>query len=338
MMRNETTSNVDFTNEIEYFKLRYGCYFKVIDVVSTESITLLSKKDNFNLFLAVFCIAFAILNIGSNLLLAHALIKTNRKLNFVQRLFVYLSFIDLVAGVVLMPAMTYYLLFGLHCLRMTLMFCVIAYVAVADATVVLVISVLRLQAIQNPFKHIGLNKKCGMLIGHILVSMMGPPAFYIIYYIKGSIQDFQVIGYLTNGMMSSLTLVILSIVGFTLYEIRKRKRKDLLQVSMLKNHKKSAGSLLIIGCLMLFFIVVQVPNYYILHTLLKGAGVLSGETFRTTKRVADLTVILNLLNTSMNSIVILCRSKKMKRYYQKRFQEKFNLSFSSESESSSSAT
>ena len=331
-MNSSTHHHKDLAKDIEYFKLRYGCYFKVLDV-SAESLKMLSENENFNLCFEIIWIVFGIINISVNSLLIHGLFKTHRRLSFVQKLFVYLSSMDLLAGIVLMPTLIYYQMVGLTCLYMTFMMCGVMFVACGDATIVLIISILRFQAIRDPFQRgISSKKKYLLIITQLLFIMIGPIAFYWTYYVKGTIEDFQFIGYLSNGLMSSLTLAILLCVLFTLLEIRRHnKDSKIIHESMLKSHKKSAKSLLIIGCLMLFFMAIQIPNFYTLHVLLRGAGVLSGKTFRTTKRMVDVTVILNLLNTSMNSIVILSRSKKMKSYYRNTFRKSFTF-YQSESD------
>ena len=321
------TTNEELTNEIRYLQHRYGCYLKVLNV-SAVSLEPLLEKDNFNLCFVIFCVFFAVLNIGANSVLIHGLRKTNKKLNFVQNLFIYLSCTDMLAGVVLMPTLIYYQLFGMTCLYMTMMMCVVAITALGDATIVLVISILRLQAIRDPLKQIiGLRKKCFTIITQVVCTMMGSLMFYLTFYVRGTIEDFQLIGYLANAMITSLTLAVLICVLATLVEIKKRKRNssNIFDKSMLVNHRKSAGSLLIIGSLMMFFIVVQIPNFYTLHMLLRAQELLSGETFRTTKRVTDITIILNLLNTSINSIVIVGRSEKMKRFYREKFRWCYSL-------------
>ena len=196
--------------------------------------------------------------------------------------------------------------------------CLKAAVGGSDYSIVLILSILRLQAMKYPLKHkVGAKKKCILFMTQIVLLSMSVLGFYLVYYVRGTIVDFQNIGYLVNGILSSLTIGVVTCVLYTLFEIRKHMRNDsmLFHKSMLKNHKRSAGTLLIIGCFMLFFIVVQFPNFYILHTLLRGSGVLSGKTFRTTKRVTDITIVINLLNTTINSIFIVGRSRKMKRYY-----------------------
>lgn len=316
MNGNETDHPIS-KQQLAQFELRYGCYLKVLNITS-ESPKLLSEKDNFNLFFVIICVIFATVNITSNILMIHGLIKTNRKINFVQKLFVYLSCVDLIAGFVLMPVLIYYQMVGLTCLNMTLMMCLVGVVAAGDSSIVLAISILRLQAIRDPLKHkVGVIKRCIVLTTQVLVMVIVAIVFYICYYVIGTIEAFQNIGYIANGVISSLTIAVLFCVVLTLVEVRKHKSADsgIVHKSMLKNHKKSAGSLLIIGCLMLFFTVVQVPNFYTLHTLLRGSEVLSGESFRTTKRVVDITILINLLNTTINSIVIVSRSRKMKRYY-----------------------
>ena len=332
MFTNTTINHPISLQQMTQLKLRYGCYLRVLNITS-EMTKLLSKKDNFNFYFVICCGIFAAINICSNVILIYGLIKANTKLNFVQKLFVYLSCIDLTAGMVIIPILIYYQLVGLTCLYMTLMMCLVGAVVVGDSSIVLTISILRLQAIKYPLEHkVGVVKKCILLVSQIFLLVIVSVAFYITYYIKGTIEVFQLIGYLSNGVVSSFTIGILACVLYTLVEIRKHKKNDsnVLHQSMFKNHKKSAGSLLIIGCFMLFFIVVQVPSFYIIHTLLRGSGVLSGETFRTTKRVVDISILINLLNTIINSIVILGRSRRIKRYYRKAFINSFN--FQSETE------
>ena len=134
-MNSSTHHHKDLAKDIEYFKLRYGCYFKVLDV-SAESLKMLSENENFNLCFEIIWIVFGIINISVNSLLIHGLFKTHRRLSFVQKLFVYLSSMDLLAGIVLMPTLIYYQMVGLTCLYMTFMMCCLLYTSPSprDAT------------------------------------------------------------------------------------------------------------------------------------------------------------------------------------------------------------
>ena len=79
------------------------------------------------------------------------------------------------------------------------------------------------------------------------------------------------------------------------------------------NHRKSASSLLFIGLMMVMFMLIQVPMFWVLHIKLKDQRLLSGESFKDTQNFVDMKLVIAHLNTITNSVVIVGRSKKMKR-------------------------
>ena len=320
---NYTTLQDNILNQeqIQNLKLQYGCYLKVLDVTTT-SLGPLLQKDNFRMMFAIGCIIFGVINIAVNSLLLIGLIKTTKKQNFFNKLFIYLTCTDLIAGCILMPTLVYYQLVGLTCPYMTAMMCCVAFVCAGDATTVLMISFMRLQTIRNPLKHeTGFKKKFLFISIQNMFPLFLAISFIVTYYVRGTIEDFQLVGYISNGVMTSLSLTVIVSVLMTLFHIKKHIRRNTktFESSTLAHHKKSTGSLLIIGSMMIFFIIVQSPVFYILHMLLRSKSLLSGKTFRLTKKMVDVTVLVNLLNTSMNSIVIIWRSKEIKNYYRKRF-------------------
>ena len=303
--------------QIEYFKLRYGCFLKVLD---DSAMSPLTAKDEFRSAYAIGCVVFGVMNIAANSLLLIGLIKTNKKFGFVQKLFIYLTCTDLIAGCILMPTLVYYQLVGLRCFYMALMTALAVYVAASDAGIVLVILIFRLHSIRRPLEQNSIiKKKVFIILIQFSLSLSGSLVFYITYFYRGTLADFQFAGYVANGLITFLSLAVLVCVLFTLFQIKKHVRRNAnkFRCVTLARHKKSTGSLLIIASLMIFFIVVQSPVFFYLHVLLRNASLLSGETFRLTKKLVDITVIVNLMNTSMNSIVIMVRSEKLKKYYWK---------------------
>ena len=305
---------------IQHFQLKYGCYIKVLNF-SAISLKPLMQKDNFRMMLAIGCIIFGVINITANLLLLIGLIKTTKRQNFVHKLFIYLTCTDLIAGLILMPTLAYYQLVGLTCPYMIVMMSLLVYVVASDASIVLLISAMRLRTIRNPFA-----RKTDFKTKVALISIQNwPPLFlaiaFVTIYVRGTIIDFQLAGYTSNGLITSLSLAVLLCVFLTFLQLKKHTRRNTkkLNSSVLDHHKKSTGSLLIIGSMMIFFIVIQSPIFYYLHVLLSNASLLSGETFRLTKKMADITCFVNLMNTTVNSIVIVTRSKKIKRYYRRKF-------------------
>ena len=297
-------------------ELQYGCYINVngfyddFDNVSTTEEIL---TDDFNVYLVVAFIVFAILNIGANSILIFGLFKTNKKMNCGQKLFFYLSCTDLMAGCVVMPILIYYQFFGLTCLYMALMMGIFAYIVFADACILFIVSVLRLSTIRNPLISRNNQKKriWIMVILQIFFSISLSFGFFSVYFYGRYLRYFQTIGYISNAAHTGISLAVLACVSMSLYTIRKYKRSNsgIFTPEQLRNHRKTASSLLLIGLMMILFVAIQVPIFIMVHLQLS-----SKKEFQKTKQIVDVVILISQLNTLTNSVVIIGRSKKLKKY------------------------
>ena len=313
-------------------ELQYGCYLKLLgpndvdfeesDVsISTDSVVINSDQSNRdgNLikYLPIIFSIFAVLNIGANSLLIFGLLKTNKKLNCIHKLFVYLAFIDLSAGCVAMPVFIYYELVGFTCLHMALMMSLFACIAVGDSSVLLIISVLRLYSIRDPISSQNHQKLTRIMISIQIAFSLGlASALFMIYYYGNSLVHFQLAGYLVNIVHTSISLAVLACVGWSLLTLRKYRisNSGIFTPEQMKNHTRSTSSLLLIGLTMVIFLLVQLPMFIFLHLKLKNQRILFGESFQYTKQSIDAVMLISHLNTIVNSIVIIARSKKLRRY------------------------
>ena len=109
---------------------------------------------------------------------------------------------------------------------------------------------------------------------------------------------------------------MLATVLVSLYTLRQYRRcnDNVLTPTMLRNHERSATSLLLIGLLMILFVLIQISVAVVLHIKLRKATLLSGETFHNTKIIADIMLLIAPINTVTNSIVIISRSRRLKRH------------------------
>ena len=101
----------------QLLELKYGCYFKLSDFNYTEWVDIYNnsatqveylladeKSANSNLIALIISIVFAMLNVSTNSLLIFSLYKTSKtKMSSGQKLFVYLSWTDLISGFVVVP-------------------------------------------------------------------------------------------------------------------------------------------------------------------------------------------------------------------------------------------
>ena len=305
-------------DEWHLIKLRYGCYFNILDSDTLSSkIEILLKKDNFSFYYSISCTVLALLNIGSNSLLIYGLLKTRQKLTLAQKMFVYLSCTDLTSGCVVMPMLVYYRIYGSSCLYMALMMAIFSYAVNSDYLVLLTISVLRLSTIRNPLNsHNHLKHAKLMVFFQIAFSLLIATSFFSLYYYADDLFAFQLISYVAIASCISICMAVLTCVSMSLFTLQKYKRANsfIFTQEQLSNHRKSAFSLLVIGLMMALFILVQVPMFWILHLKLRNESFLSGESFKATQNFLDIDLLISQMNTITNSIVIIGRSKILRKH------------------------
>ena len=78
------------TSEMELLEKKLGCYFKLIEFTTVNSTESLLNSRDVNVDLIYTFLLLIILNIAANSLLILGIMKTNKKLNSGQKLFIYL--------------------------------------------------------------------------------------------------------------------------------------------------------------------------------------------------------------------------------------------------------
>ena len=319
--------NLTFTaDEIKFLQLRYGCYLKVLDLTKDLSKGPLLKKNKFTTYMAIAFAVFGIINVLVNVMLIYSLFKTNQKMNCGQKLFVYLSCTDLLAGL-FVPVVIYFQLVGLNCFYMTIMMGVISYIAIADFSILLIISALRLYGIRFPLSIRDQEKSTFVVVILKIIILFGIVTFFFIKFNRADkVQDFVNLVHVANALLTGLSLAVLGTVSASLHTLRQYRQSNsqVFTPSMLRNHTRSANSLLFIGLLMVFFVSIQIPTFILIQVRLKEGSLLTGETFQTTKEAVDILMLVSQLNTFTNSIIIIARSKKLRQHLFKCFWKKIS--------------
>ena len=274
------------------------------------------ENDTFSLYYVIGCTIFALLNIGANSLLIYGLFKITKKLTLANKLFIYLSCTDLLSGVVLMPMLVYNRTYGANCFFLAMALFVFAYIAIGDGLILLIISMLRLATIQNPLNsHNQLKKAKLMIMFQILFALAAGTGFFYCYLYGEDVFAFQLIAYIDNAYTVGVSLAILVCLSRSLLTLQRYKRSNsgIFTKAQLLNHRKSASSLLFIGLMMVMFMLIQVGMFLVFHIKLNDHRLLTGESSKKTQNFADIQLRIAQLNTITNSVVIIRRSKKMRK-------------------------
>ena len=84
----------------------------------------------------------------------------------------------------------------------------------------------------------------------------------------------------------------------------------------MEQHKKSTVTLLIMALVMISLMFIQISVYIVL-TMRIGKRLTNLEQILDTLRDADVTVLCSKINPGLNSVIYICRSKKLKTFYRK---------------------
>ena len=314
-------------NDMKIFENKLGCYFKLINFTTVKSSESLLRSSNVGVYMVHAFVIFIILNIGANSMLILGIIRTSKKLNAGQKLFIYLSCTDLLAGFVVIPLMLYYQIHGTTCLYMTFMLGARTYIVYADSCILLVIALQRYYTIQDPFgsKRHQHKRLAIMIVLQIALSLLMSFIFIGFYHYADNLHTFRPLGYISNVAHTTLSICILTFVGKSWYSLRKYNRTNsgTFTPEQLKNHRKSVSSLLIIGIMMVLYILVYQPILAYWHLKVKDQNAIFGNNYHDIKQFTDIVMFISLLNTTTNSFVIIGRSNKLMRYFFKSCLYKF---------------
>ena len=308
---------------MSYFKFRYSCYLHVLDFNETKYFqTLYELEDEtFETVAGIFCFVFAAFIIVANFTFIFGLMKTNRGLSRVQKLFVYVSCVDMLTGFVGMPMLGLSVINGLTCLQQAVMISFIVFPVIADGFGMLTISLLRVRSIVKPLgsPKMARRKMVAVMATQDIVALLLTLVFFLVYTIgKTEILNFQIVSYMASAFVISINAGILICVWFTLHQIRKKEDQSddlsIMDKRRLINQRKSSKTLLIIAMVMLFSMILQMPSLIILNKSLNDSTLLEGSTFIWTKRNADFTAFVSSLNTGFNSVILMARSNKIRKF------------------------
>ena len=300
---------------------RYACYLKILkpkDIVPMKSL-LLDEKDDYYVYFVACCFIFGLLNIVVNSLLIFALVKERggRKMSFSDKLFIYLSCTDLTTGCVLIPLKINEQLNGQSCLYKSVLAGLFAYVSLADSSILFIISIIRLFTIRDPLNSQHHHKRAWIMIGiQIFTSFLIGACFFCTFYYGEGLEHFQLVAIVGNVASSSVCIAIIICVLMSLFTLRKYKQSNssVFSHQQMANHKKSVSSLLLIGLTMLIFVLVQTSMFLDMHLKLKDLVTII-NTFKSTQHFVDALYLICHTNTITNSIVIVVRSKKLRRHF-----------------------
>ena len=308
--------------DLEYFQYRYSCYLNVLDFNATKPFERLYSLENetFELGLGIFCFVFAAFIIIANCTFIFGLVKTTKTFGRVQKLFILASCSDLISGVIALPLCGASIVRGLHCEEQALMVSFFVISVLGDGFGMVTISILRLRSIMKPLSSSTQTKKWKMkvVVGICSIIIFSLAVTIFLFYVYGNnIFHFQLVGYAVTAVLITLNTGLMFCALYTLYQIRKKENQRELSFKdkkRLKIQRHSANTLLIIGIMMFIALLLQTPSLILLNRNLGQSTVLSGETFIWTKRNADFMAIIATFNTGFNSVVLMSRSKKIRRY------------------------
>ena len=331
---------------ISYFKHRYSCYLNILDFNSTDAFQTILELENetFELIAGIFCFVFAVFIIIANLAFIFGLLNTNRGLTTVQKLFIYCSCADLLAGFIAMPMLGVSVISGLTCLQQAFMISFVVISVIADGFCMMTISFLRVRSIARPLgaSKLGRWQMVTIMISQDILVLFPALYFFFTYIYATTLTQYQVVSFLATGFVAFINTGILICVSATFHFIRQKESfKDeltILDKRRLKNQRKSGNTLLIIAGVMFFSMVLQAPSFIILNISLSESSVLDGSTFIWTKRNADFTCFVSSLNCGFNSVILMARSKKISRYLSRRLTTAVTISSGHRQSHSQSST
>lgn len=313
-----TTYSNATSNIIDMWFRKFGCYYSILKrtepVINAPSL-IKSKMLKEKIFFII-SICIIVLTMLSNLTFIYGLWKTNKVLSFVQRLFIYLSFSDLLVGCV--PGFMYavYILNGSSCFYMSITMALGVCFVILDSSTLFTISMLRLLAILRPFKQVNYKKIVLFLVFEAMISSVIAGASFFMYERSDNISGFTDIVYLISSVLLGFNVATILCILVCLYSIRKnyRRSQTMSNKIQIRKQRKSVVTLMIIASVFMCLTMAEGIALYIIRIELEN-GFHSFSKNMNTLSMVDLTVISTMLNAALNSFICICRSKKLKRFY-----------------------
>ena len=130
----------------------YGCYSAELLHTNTSSRISVKGKSAWPYITGITTCVLVVFVVITNSMFILGLVKTNKQnLTLAQKLFIYMSAVDLFNGMLAMPSLAFFSLNGISCLVMSFMVGFTAFTALSSSSTLATISVMKLQAIIYPF-------------------------------------------------------------------------------------------------------------------------------------------------------------------------------------------
>ena len=263
----------------------------------------------------------------SNTIFIYGLRKTNKTLTYVQKLFIFLSCIDILIACVPSSMYSVYILYGSSCFFLALTMGFGSMFLLADSAVLFTISLLRLYAIVSPLKRINYSFVTLFVIIGSLSSIAIAGEISYVYWTAVILADFEKVVHISGAGLLGLNILTILCICICFLVIKKKSRLignntvltfDRIQM---RQHKKSTITLLIMALVMIGLMFIQVAIFIVLQKRLRSR-LTNFEQYFYTLREADVTVLCNKINPGLNSVIYICRSKKLKTFYRKKLFQK----------------
>ena len=336
-------------NETDWVIQKYGCYTTEIlytDISKTDKSTWSRVTGITTCVLVAFVVV-------TNSMFILGLVKTNkRNMTLVQKLFIYISAVDLFNGVLAMPCLAFFSLNGISCLAMSFMVGITAFTVLSSTSTLAIISIIRLHSIIYPFAAKNGTKVALSVILQSLVSI-GLAAILFENYLRAkSLSILVPVACSISALLFSLQAGVVGCNLFSLIYLRKQREtchqhkprqqqvpenRDGVQAlqttchvtnnrssakfkfleKQFRNHREAAKTFLLMSGFLGVIVLIQTLMAIVIFTNANKTHIhLDG--FNT---IMDLTGILTMLvdvNSGMNAFICMCRSHKIQKYYKAR--------------------
>jgi len=296
---------------------KLGCYGKVIARTRFPVQKSVFQINDFKIAYFGFSMVLILFISSANAIFIYGLIKTNKTLSYIQKLFIYLSCVDILIACVPIPMYAVYILNGCSCLFMGLTLSFGAMLLISDAAVLFTISLLRFYSIAYPLKRIKYKLVTVFVIIESLSSIMIGGEIFHIYWTGNTLSDFEEVVYLFGSALLGFNTLTIFCISICLWVLKKRSNltgSDTFDMIQIQQHKRSTITLLIMALLMTVLLFIQGAGYVTLSMNI-GRALTNIEDYIATLKVSDITVICSKLNPGLNSVIYICRCKKLKRFY-----------------------
>ena len=216
------------TSQLQQYDTEYGCY-SVELLHMNISRTEINNKSTWSRVTGITTCVLVVFVVVTNSMFILGLVKTNkRNMTLGQKLFIYMSSVDLLNGLSAMPYLAVFSLSGISCLAMSFMVAFTTFTVLSSASTLALISVIRLRSIMDPFNPRNGKRLTILVIVQGVVSI-GFAGIIFKSYLHASSLSFLVP--ITCGISIVLFSLQAGVVGSNIYSLvyLKRQKVERLQ-------------------------------------------------------------------------------------------------------------